>query len=124
YLRTSVGIAAATGAFPNGLGQLYRVDNANVPVNSLFNGSSNVGWTSLSCSTPGTSCFSSYNYCGGQCSYDMPVYSPLGSPDIVYIGGSMQYHEIFTAHPPSNGRAVQRSEDAGVNFTDMTLATN
>jgi hypothetical protein len=54
----------------------------------------------------------------------MPVYSPPGAPDIVYIGGAMQYDEIFTAHAPSNGRAVQRSEDAGVNFTDMTLDTN
>jgi hypothetical protein len=54
----------------------------------------------------------------------MPVYSPPGSPDIVYIGGAMQYDEIFTDHPPSNGRAVQRSEDAGVSFTDMTIDTN
>jgi hypothetical protein len=51
----------------------------------------------------------------------MPVYSPPGSPDIVYIGGAMQYSEIFTANRPSNGRAVQRSQDAGVDFTDMTI---
>jgi hypothetical protein len=114
-LRVYVGDANASG-----LGTLYRVDNANVPATSLFNGS-NVGWTSLSCSTKGMPCFSSYNYCGGQCTYDMPVYSPPGSPDIVYIGGAMQYGEIFTANRPSNGRAVQRSEDAGVNFTDMTI---
>jgi len=124
-LRIYVGDAAATAAFPNGLGTLYRVDNANVPNTELLNNAgSNVGWTSLSCSTPGTSCFSSYNYCGGQCSYDMPVYSPPGSPDIVYIGGAMQYGEIFTAHRPSNGRAVQRSEDAGASFTDMTIDSN
>jgi hypothetical protein len=124
-LRIYVGDAADTAAFPNGLGQLYRVDNANVPNTQLLNNAgSNVGWTSLSCSTPGLSCFSSYNYCGGQCSYDMPVYSPPGSPNIVYIGGSMQYDEIFTNHPPSNGRAVQRSEDAGANFTDMTIDTH
>src|SRR5437016_12074803 len=43
-------------------------------------------------------------------SYDMPVYSPPGSPNIVYIGGSMQYDEIFTAHRPSNGRAVRSEE--------------
>jgi hypothetical protein len=35
----------------------------------------------------------------------------------------MLYDEIFTAHRPSNGRAVQRSEDKGVNFTDMTIDT-
>ena len=54
------------------------------------------------------------NYCTGQCTYDMPVYSPPGHPNIVYIGGAMQYSEIFTANRPSNGRAVQRSDDAGV----------
>jgi hypothetical protein len=120
-LRIYVGDAAATKAFPGGLGQLYRVDNANVPNTSLVNNAgNNVGWTLLSCPTPGTSCFSSYNYCTTQCSYDMPVYSPPGSPDIVYIGGAMQYDEIFTARRPSNGRAVQRSDDAGATFTDMT----
>src|SRR4029453_10530714 len=120
--RIYVGDAAAvTRTFPGGLGQLYRVDNANVVNTALVNNAgSNVGWISLSCPTKGQPCYSSYNYCGGQCSYDMPVYSPPGSPDIVYIGGAMQYDEIFTAHRPSNGRAVQRSEDAGVHFTDMT----
>jgi hypothetical protein len=97
------------------------VDNANVAATSLFNGTSNVGWISLSSPTKGTPGFSSYNYCTGQCTYDMPVYSPPGAPDIVYIGGAMQYDEIFTAHRPSNGRAVQRSADAGVDFTDMTI---
>src|SRR5438094_3235343 len=48
----------------------------------------------------------------------MPVYSPPGAPNIVYIGSSMQYSEIGGR---SNGRAIQRSEDAGVNFTDMTI---
>ena len=62
--------------------------------------------------------FASRNYCATQCSYDMPVYSPPGAPDVVYIGGAMQYSEIGGR---SNGRAVQRSEDAGVNFTDMTI---
>ena len=50
----------------------------------------------------------------------MPVYSPPGAPNIVYIGGAMQYGELGGR---SNGRAIQRSEDAGVNFTDMTIDT-
>jgi hypothetical protein len=50
----------------------------------------------------------------------MPVYSPPGAPGTVYIGSSMQYSEIGGR---SNGRAIQRSEDAGVNFTDMTIDT-
>jgi len=99
----------------------YRVDNANVPAGSLVSGSVNVGWTKLSNPNKGTPGFSSFNYCTGQCTYDMPVYSPPGSPDIVYIGGAMQYSEIFTPNRPSNGRAVQRSQDAGVHFTDMTI---
>ena len=114
HLRIYVGDAPAPASF-------WRVDNANLAAATLFTGGTNVGWTKLSSSTKGTPGFSSYNYCTGQCTYDMPVYSPLGSPDIVYIGGGMQYSEIFTANRPSNGRAVQRSQDAGVDFTDMTI---
>ncbi len=98
----------------------YRVDDANVSAAALTDGTANPGWLKLSNSTEGTPGFSSYNYCGGQCSYDMPVASPPGRPDSVWIGGQMQYDEIFTATPPSNGRAVQRSTNAGVGFTDMT----
>src|SRR5205814_8271117 len=54
------------------------------------------------------------------CTYGRPVFSPPGSPSIVYIGSSMQYSELGGR---SNGRAIQRSEDAGVNFTDMTIDT-
>jgi hypothetical protein len=113
-LRIYVGDSSSAPA------DFYRVDNANVPAATLLGGN-NGGWTKLSNSTKGTPGFSSYNYCTGQCTYDMPVYSPPGSPDIVYIGGAMQYSEIFTANRPSNGRAVQRSQDAGVDFTDMTI---
>jgi hypothetical protein len=124
-LRIYVGDGGAPPpSLPDGFqARFFRVDNANVAAATLFTGGTNGGWTLLSNSTPGTAGFSSFNYCEGQCTYDMPVYSPPGSPDIVYIGGAMQYDEIFTAHRPSNGRAVQRSEDKGVNFTDMTIDT-
>jgi hypothetical protein len=95
----------------------YRVDNANVAAGTLFAGS-NVGWTRLSNGANGTPGLASRNFCVGQCSYDMPVYSPPGAPDVVYIGGAMQYGELGGR---SNGRAIQRSEDAGVSFTDMTI---
>lgn len=98
----------------------WRVDNANTAATNLFTSGTNGGWTRLSSSTNGTSGFGSFNYCTGQCSYDMPVYSPPGSPDIVYIGGAMQYGEIGGR---SNGRAIQRSQNAGVDFTDMTIDT-
>lgn len=98
----------------------YRVDDANVAAATLTNGTTNPGWLKLSNSTKGTAGYASYNYCDPQCSYDMPIASPPGKPDTIWIGGSMQYPEIFTANPPSNGRAVQRSTDAGADFTDMT----
>jgi hypothetical protein len=99
----------------------WRVDNANVTAATLFTNGTNGGWTQLSSSTNGTPGFASFNYCTGQCTYDMPVFSPPGSPNIVYIGGASQYSELGGR---SNGRDVQRSEDAGVNFTDMTVDTN
>jgi hypothetical protein len=98
--------------------QFYRVDNANVTAATLFTNGTNGGWTQLSSSTNGTPGFASFNYCTGQCTYDMPVYSPPGAPGTVYIGGASQYSELGGR---SNGRDVQRSEDAGVNFTDMTV---
>lgn len=97
----------------------YTVADANVPAATLL-----AGWTKQSSSTNGTPGFGSFNYCVGQCSYDMPVFSPPGFPDVVYIGGAMQYDEIFGGDPTpfrSNGRAIQRSEDDGTNFTDMTI---
>jgi hypothetical protein len=112
-----------------GPADFYRVDNVLVAAATLTNGVTNPGWMKLSNSTPGTPGFTSWDFCGSiafgleQCSYDMPVESPPGQPDVVWIGGQMQYAEIFTAHPPSNGRAVQRSTNAGVSFTDMTNDT-
>src|SRR5205807_3787077 len=45
---------------------------------------------------------------------------------LVYIGGVMQYGELPGGGLPrrSNGRAIQRSENAGVDFTDMTIDTH
>ncbi|MBV9710729.1 MAG: hypothetical protein JO011_07445 [Ktedonobacteraceae bacterium] len=104
----------------SGPADFYRVDNALVPASTLTNGTTNPGWIKLSNATPGTPGFSSYANCGAQCYYDMFVASPPGHPDTVWLGGSMVYSEIFTANPPSNGRAVMRSTNAGVSFTDMT----
>ncbi|HEX4583434.1 MAG TPA: hypothetical protein VH183_01310 [Burkholderiaceae bacterium] len=103
-----------------GAADFYRVDHANGPASELTSGGINTGWIKLSSSTRGTPGFGSYSFCGGQCWYDMVVASPPGRPDIVYIGGQMKYGELGG---PSNGRAVQRSTDAGVSFTDMTNDT-
>jgi transposase-like protein len=103
-----------------GTADFYTVANARgVPAATLL-----TGWVTKSDPTNGTPGFGSYNYCVGQCSYDMPVYSPPGFPHVVYIGGAMQYDEIFGGDPVpfrSNGRAIQRSEDDATNFTDMTI---
>jgi len=79
-------------------------------------------WTTLSDPTPGTPGYGSYNFCQGQCSYDMVVSSPPGKPDEVFLSGSMNYDELVVFGGPgsSNGRAVVRSADAGADFTDMT----
>jgi len=116
-LRIYVGDAGASTS------DFYRVDNANVPASTLTDGTANAGWIKLSNSTPGTAGYSSYNYCSGQCTYDMPVASPPGQPDSVWIGGQFQYGEVTPTGAPSNGRTVQRSTNAGVSFTDMTNDT-
>ena len=101
---------------------LWRTDDANVEADALFGGGTNAGWTLLSSPTNGTDGFGSYFFCHFQCGYDMFVASPPGQPDAVWIGGAMNYDElqVFGGNGRSNGRAVMRSTDAGVSFTDMT----
>lgn len=102
--------------------KLYRIDDASVPASTLTDGVTNPGWTLLSSPTDGTPGFSSFDFCQTQCSYDMVVVSPPGQPDTVWIGGAMQYSELPPYGGPdrSNGRAVLRSTNAGVQFTDMS----
>ena len=101
---------------------LWRTDDANVPAGDLLTGGTNEGWELLSSPTNGTDGFGSYFFCHFQCGYDMFVESPPGQPDTVWIGGAMNYDElpVFGGNGRSNGRAVMRSTDAGVSFTDMT----
>lgn len=92
------------------LSLLFRTDDADAVTPS--------DWTQLSDKNPAhPGGFASYNFCGGQCGYDEIVVSPPGHPDELYIGGQMQYDEVGGR---SNGRAVQRSVDAGASFTDLT----
>lgn len=107
----------------NGVANLYRTDNANVAASKLTGSSGNTGWIQLSNSTTGTLGFGSYRFCRTQCSYDMFVASPRGRPNTVWIGGAMQYDDIFVFPNLSNGRAVMRSTNKGVSFTDMTNDT-
>jgi hypothetical protein len=107
----------------SGIAWLYRVDNAKVPAAQLTDGVNNPGWLLLSDPTSGNPGFGSFSFCAGQCSYDMFVASPPGRPNTVWIGGQMQYDDIFRAVTLSNGRAVMRSTNGGVSFTDMTNDT-
>jgi hypothetical protein len=106
-LRVYLGdVSSAYGVDPEsgGVGsRLYRTDDAEVaaPV-----------WTRLTAAD---------NYCGLQCSYDMPLGSPAGQPNELWAGGTMAYSEIAGV---SNGRAVIRTTDGGATFTDMTLDSN
>ncbi|HEX5090097.1 MAG TPA: Ig-like domain-containing protein [Nocardioides sp.] len=99
--------------FGDAVSGLLRTDDATAATPS---------WTALSSATKGTPGYGSYNFCQGQCSYDMVVTSPPGLPDEVFLSGSMNYDEleVFGGPGSSNGRAVVRSADAGAHFTDMT----
>jgi hypothetical protein len=57
------------------------------------------------------------NYCTGQCWYDNRVYTPAGSPDVVYLGGSFDYNNL---HGRDNGRAWLLSTDGGATWSDLT----
>jgi hypothetical protein len=108
--KTRIYLGDAT-LFGDSVSGLLRTDDATAPT---------VSWQTLSSANKATTGYDSYNFCQGQCSYDMVVSTPPGQPDTVLLSGSMNYNEIFTAHQRSNGRAIVRSTDAGVSFTDMT----
>jgi hypothetical protein len=117
--------------FPS-FGDFWRTDNADVPAATLAGSGNNAGWHKLSSPTNGDPGFASNNLCQSQCSYDLFVVVDPKNPDVVWFGGSMVYEEIRplqdqsligVAPNRSNGRAVMRSEDAGVHFTDMTADT-
>jgi hypothetical protein len=60
-------------------------------------------------------------YCTAQCWYDNVVYTPAGSPDVVYLGGSFSYGQL---HGLSNGRAWLLSTNGGdavPTWSDLTL---
>ncbi len=128
--RIFLGAGYNEGDATYGASRLYRVDDASVPAASLTTGGTNGGWTDLSSDNPADPGYGSFDFCQGQCSYDMFVESPVGRPDEVVLGGSMHYGELPLYGPGccaldsgndlSNGRAVIQSADAGVSWTDMT----
>ena len=94
--------------------RVYRVDDAVAATDASF-----TDLTALQEASAATK--QTLNYCGysagAQCSYDNVVYTPVGKPDVVYIGGVYDYDQYGVRN---NGRAFLRSTDAGVTFTDQT----
>jgi hypothetical protein len=126
----------AAAKLPSGKTRLYVYEGAN-PVDTDGDGdldkasfilrtddarAAGPSFTKLSSSEDGTPGFSSFNICGGQCSYDMPIASPPGKPNEVWIGGQTMYGELppYAGADRSNGRNVMRSTNGGVSFTDMS----
>jgi hypothetical protein len=117
--RTRAAIAVTT--LPNGKTRMYvHEGNVGGPTARLFRSDdvatgapSFTDLTSGDVANPG---FGTFNQCGGQCWYDLFVYTPEGHPDMVYTGGSYSYGETV-----ANKRGVVLSVDAGVTSTDMTF---
>src|SRR5205085_2624327 len=68
------------------------------------------GWKLLTSSSVGDPRFATFEFCTGQCWYDMGIYSPAGRPDTVFVIGSYNYDEAYGL---SNARGVLRSTTAG-----------
>lgn len=108
---------------PNGNSRMYVYEgNTGAPYARLFRSDDVATGTptfvDLTSAHPALPGYATYNQCGGQCWYDLFVYTPKGHPNIVYTGGSYAYGETGGI---SNGRAVILSTDAGVSGTDMTM---
>ncbi|MDP9445184.1 MAG: exo-alpha-sialidase [Actinomycetota bacterium] len=108
---------------PNGNTRMYvHEGNFGVPYSRLFRSDDvRAGvpvFADLTSANPADDGYATYNQCGGQCWYDLFVYTPPGHPDVVYTGGSYGYRETRRI---SNGRAVVLSTDAGASGTDMTM---
>lgn len=112
--------------------QVWRIDDATRPAAALIAEQKAVvaggpavagGWKKLTSRATGSPGYATYNFCTGQCWYDIGIYTPEGEPDTVFVLGSYQYGE---AGRISNSRAVLRSttagepDAAGVTFTDLS----
>ena len=106
---------------PNGKTRMYvHEGNIGNPTSRLFRSDDVASgapvFTDLTSNSTANPGFATFNLCGGQCWYDLFVYTPKGYPDIVYAGGSYAYGETI-----ANKRGVTLSTDAGVSGTDMTF---
>src|SRR6266404_7151874 len=106
---------------------VWRTDNADLPAAALAAGGVNIGWIALTSSSNADPKYATYNFCTGQCWYDIGISTPRGYPDMVYVYGSFQYGEYWRI---SNSRGILLSTTAGDadpdnnnrTFTDVSWA--
>jgi len=117
-IQTRANLAVTT--LPNGKTRMYVFEgNAGQNYSRLFR-SDDVStgapvFTDLTSPSVSSTGFATFGICDPQCWYDSFVYTPKGSPDIVYVLGDYTYGETV-----ANKRGVILSTDAGVSGTDMT----
>jgi hypothetical protein len=117
-IQTRANLAVTT--LPTGKTRMYVFEgNAGQNYSRLFR-SDDVStgapvFTDLTSPSVSSTGFATFGICDPQCWYDSFVYTPKGSPDIVYVLGDYTYGETI-----ANKRAVILSTDAGVSGTDMT----
>jgi hypothetical protein len=132
----------ATGAFSGfpapqtSFSQVWRIDDAKRPAATLIAEETLVvpagqppapgGWKLLTSPAVGDPGYATFDFCTGQCWYDIGIYTPAHHPDTVFVIGSYTYGEAYSL---SNARGVLRSTTAGepdpnnnnVTFTDLTF---
>lgn len=133
------GATGAVSGFPAPLtsySQVWRLDDARQPGMMLTAQEAAVfpggmppvsgGWKKLTSNKLGDPGYATFDFCEGQCWYDIGIFTPEGHPNTVFVIGSYAYNEQYFG--PSNARAVLRSTTAGdpdpnnnnVTFTDLT----
>jgi hypothetical protein len=118
-ITTRPSIAVTT--LPNGNTRMYVYEGAQGSPRSRLERSDDVAtgapvWTNLTSTSTADPGWAWDNLCGSQCWYDQFVYTPMGYPDIVYVGGSYSYGQSI-----ANKRGVVFSDDAGATGYDMTF---
>ncbi len=113
----------AVNKLPNANTRMYLVigQEGAPPAQTFVSNNVAAGTSKFSLLTrgnPASPGYGTFDSCEGQCWYDNFVYTPPGSPDVVYVGGSYAYGETGSI---SNGRGVVLSTDGGKTFTDMTM---
>jgi len=112
-------IYAGNGQTGSPYSRVWRTDDADAVTPAT--------WISLTSSDKNDPKWATFDFCTGQCWYDIGIVTPKGYPDTVFVLGSFQYGEYWRV---SNARGVLLSTTAGEpdpahnnrTFTDVTWA--